>query len=95
MIAVYYAAGVVFTGTSPMVALLRAEPSSTSKPDSDEMRERLYAAIGEGRLHELVPMAGQVAGLIHDLPGAAEIVARIVREADETLAGAERLRGQR
>jgi Helix-turn-helix domain len=32
MIAVYYGAGVVFTGTSPMVALLGTEPSSTAKP---------------------------------------------------------------
>ena len=32
MIAVYYAAGVAFTGTSPMVALLGAAPSGPSKP---------------------------------------------------------------
>ncbi len=32
MIAAYYAAGVAFTGTSPMVALLGAAPSGPSKP---------------------------------------------------------------
>lgn len=53
--------------------------------DPAELREQLIAAIGQDRLHELVPMAGQSAGLIHDLPGAADIIGRIVREAEAAL----------
>ena len=53
--------------------------------DPDALREQLVAAIGQDRLHELAPMAGQSAGLIHDLSGAAEIVERIVREAAAAL----------
>ena len=46
MIAAYYAAGVVLTGTSPMVALLGAESAGTSKPgriaaDADELNPLL------------------------------------------------------
>jgi enoyl-[acyl-carrier protein] reductase II len=53
--------------------------------DPDALREQLLSAIGQDRLHELVPMAGQSAGLIHDLSAAAEIIGRIVSEAEAAL----------
>lgn len=58
--------------------------------DGQALRGELLAAVRQERLHELLPMAGQAAGLIHDIPSAAEIIARIVAEAEGTLRGAGR-----
>ena len=58
---------------------------------ADELRADLMAALLEGRAHELVPFTGQTVGLIHEIRPAAEIVRRIVEEADEVLRGAGRL----
>jgi len=49
--------------------------------DPAELRGTIFSAVQNERLHELVPMAGQSAGLIHDLPAAGDIVTRIVDEA--------------
>jgi NAD(P)H-dependent flavin oxidoreductase YrpB (nitropropane dioxygenase family) len=46
----------------------------------------LRAGLVEGRLDAGVLSSGQVVGVIDDLPTVAELVARIVHEADETLA---------
>jgi nitronate monooxygenase/enoyl-[acyl-carrier protein] reductase II len=59
--------------------------------DDNAIREQLIAAIEAGRMHELVPMAGQSAGLIDGVLPAAEIVARIVAEAEDALRQASRL----
>ncbi len=53
---------------------------------ADELRADVRAAIDAGRLHEYVPFTGQSAGLVHDVLPAAEIIARMVSEA-ETLLG--------
>lgn len=53
--------------------------------DSGELREHLIADIPQDRLHELTSVAGQSAGLIHDLLGAADIIGRIVLEAETAL----------
>jgi NAD(P)H-dependent flavin oxidoreductase YrpB (nitropropane dioxygenase family) len=45
----------------------------------------LRAGLVEGRLDAGVLSSGQVAGLIDDLPSVAEVVARIMSEAEETL----------
>jgi enoyl-[acyl-carrier protein] reductase II len=59
---------------------------STRGPlDGDAVREQIIAAIEARRLHELVPMAGQGSGLIHDIPSAAEIIERIAAQAEEVL----------
>lgn len=50
----------------------------------------LRAAMVEGRPERGVMAAGQVAGLIEDLPSCAELVERIVAEAEATLAGLPR-----
>ena len=49
--------------------------------DIEGLRRELVAATKEGRAHELLPVAGQSAGLIHDILPAGEIVRRIVAEA--------------
>lgn len=53
-----------------------------------ELGEELMAAMGEGRTHEYLPLAGQSAGAVAEILSAAEIVRRIVTEAEQTLASA-------
>ncbi|QJT01063.1 nitronate monooxygenase [Streptomyces asoensis] len=55
----------------------------------------LRSAMVEGRTDAGVMAAGQVAGVIDDLPSCAELVARIMKEADETLVSLDRLRASR
>ncbi|WP_405769481.1 nitronate monooxygenase [Streptomyces sp. NBC_00080] len=55
----------------------------------------LRSAMVEGRTDAGVMAAGQVAGVIDDLPSCAELVARIMREAAETLASLDRLEAAR
>ena len=53
---------------------------------ADELREELMAAMAEGDTHQYLPLAGQSAGAIGGILPAAEIVRRIVTEAEQTLA---------
>ncbi len=53
--------------------------------DAESLGDQISSAIVEGGLHELVATAGQSAGLIHDLAGAADIIRRIGREAEVAL----------
>ncbi|GHD97761.1 NAD(P)H-dependent flavin oxidoreductase [Streptomyces alanosinicus] len=55
----------------------------------------LKSAMVEGRTDLGVMASGQVAGVIDDLPSCAELVERIVKEAEQVLAELERLRGVR
>ncbi|TVZ99275.1 nitronate monooxygenase family protein [Streptomyces sp. BK340] len=55
----------------------------------------LKSAMVDGRTDLGVMASGQVAGVIDDLPSCAELVGRIVKEAEEVLAGLERLRDVR
>lgn len=52
---------------------------------ADELRDELALAMREGRTHEYLPLAGQSAGAIREILPAAEIVGRIVTEAEQTL----------
>lgn len=54
--------------------------------NADELRERIISAAGEGRLAELVPMAGQSAGLIPSVQPATEIIREIIADAEAALA---------
>ena len=45
----------------------------------------LRAGLVEGRLDAGVLSSGQVAGVIDDLPSVAELIARIMNEAEQTL----------
>ena len=64
-----------------------------AKREAERLRGEVMAAIQQGRLGELLPGAGQSVGLIRDILPAAEIVRRIVVEAEEALKGTARLLG--
>jgi nitronate monooxygenase/enoyl-[acyl-carrier protein] reductase II len=49
---------------------------------------RLLAAVAAGGGHDLLPFAGQSAGLVHDVVPAAELVVRLVAEAEAALGAA-------
>ena len=67
------------------VEALRAEPSPAAGR-VEELRAQVIEAITTGAPHELVPFTGQTAGLIHETLPAAEIVARMVAEAEAAIA---------
>jgi nitronate monooxygenase/enoyl-[acyl-carrier protein] reductase II len=52
--------------------------------DVEGIRAEVQAAVA-GRLTELMPLAGQTTGMIHEILPAAEIVRRVVAEAEEVL----------
>jgi nitronate monooxygenase/enoyl-[acyl-carrier protein] reductase II len=56
-----------------------------AKQEAERLRGEVGAAVAQGRLGELFPFTGQTAGLIKDVLPAAEIVHRLVAEAEETL----------
>jgi enoyl-[acyl-carrier protein] reductase II len=53
--------------------------------EAERLRAELGAALGEGRAHELVPFSGETAGLIREILPVAEILRRLVVEAEEAL----------
>jgi enoyl-[acyl-carrier protein] reductase II len=53
--------------------------------EAKRLGEELLRAIQQGRAHELVPFTGETAGLIHEILPAADIVRRIVAQAQEVL----------
>lgn len=56
-----------------------------AKQEAERLRGEVLAAVQQGRLHELMPVAGQSAGLIRDILPAGEIVRRMVAEAQQAL----------
>jgi enoyl-[acyl-carrier protein] reductase II len=57
----------------------------------DAVIAEIGAAMGEGRMHELVAVAGQSAGLVRAVKPASEIVRDIFQEAEQTLREAGKL----
>ncbi len=57
-----------------------------ARQDTERLRAELIEAIEQGKQHELVPGAGQSAGLVDDILPAGEIVRRIAAEAEYALA---------
>ena len=55
------------------------------RQEADRLRAEIASAIAHATFGELFPFAGQTAGLIKDIPPAAEIVARLVAEAETAL----------
>jgi nitronate monooxygenase len=53
----------------------------------DSVAAEYAAAKAEGNFEIAAVIAGEAVGLIHDIPGAAEIIDRIVTEADQLLHG--------
>ena len=73
--------------TTPFIEELRARPE-LARRDSQRLLENLKAAIQAGNVHEVMPTAGQTVGGIHELLPAADIVRRMVAEAEAALAEA-------
>ena len=59
-----------------------------AREDPEHALGVLRTAIEAGNVHEVMPAAGQTVGGIHELLPAAEIVRRMVSEAEQALAGA-------
>lgn len=58
-----------------------------ARQQAGDLREQIIGSIQQGRAHELTPFAGQTAGLIHDIAPAADIIRRMVAEAENILKG--------
>ena len=56
-----------------------------AKQKTEQLREELLEAIEQGRQYELVPGAGQSAGMIGDILPAGDIVRQITEEAEYAL----------
>jgi nitronate monooxygenase/enoyl-[acyl-carrier protein] reductase II len=63
-----------------------------ARANADSLAKEAIGALKQGRGHEYVPFTGQTAGMIRDVTPAAEIVRRMVSEAEETLQLARRSR---
>lgn len=62
-----------------------------AKGEAERLRAEVISAIQQGRMEEFIPWAGQTVGLVHEVLPAAEIVKRILFDAEETLRQAGRL----
>ena len=72
---------------TPFIDELQAQPE-LARRDSRRLLGVLRTAIQAGNVHQVMPTAGQTAGGIHEVLPAAEIVRRMVSEAERALAGA-------
>ena len=57
-----------------------------ARREAEHLRQELRTARQQGREHEFLPWAGQSAGAIREILPAAEIVRRVIRQAQEALA---------
>jgi nitronate monooxygenase/enoyl-[acyl-carrier protein] reductase II len=72
---------------TPFVHAWQDRPQDATD-QAEQLRGEIFRALREGRAHELVPFTGQTAGLVDDILPAAEIVRRLVAEAEQVLSGA-------
>jgi nitronate monooxygenase/enoyl-[acyl-carrier protein] reductase II len=70
---------------TPLIDQLSTHPDWV---DPSAVGPRMLAAVQAGRGDEYMPFAGQSVGLIDDVLGAAEIISRVVAEAEEALSRA-------
>lgn len=54
---------------------------------AEALRTQVMTALSDGTAYELVPLTGQTAGLIHDVAPAAELIQRLVTEAEAAVRG--------
>lgn len=64
---------------------LEQDPSAV---DAEQIRARLLADLRRGGGHDTLPFTGQSAELIHDIPAASDLMARLVTDAEHALRGA-------
>jgi nitronate monooxygenase/enoyl-[acyl-carrier protein] reductase II len=62
-----------------------------AKQEAERLQGELLAAMEQGRQHELVPAAGQSAGLVREILPAGEIVRQMVDEAQQALERSSKL----
>jgi enoyl-[acyl-carrier protein] reductase II len=70
---------------TPLIDRLEADPGSV---DPVRLGSTLAAEARAGRGHDMLPFTGQSAALVHDIAPAAEILSRLVAEAEAALASA-------
>jgi nitronate monooxygenase/enoyl-[acyl-carrier protein] reductase II len=70
---------------TPLIDQLERAPDSV---DPAEVGPAMLRAVRAGGGHELLPFTGQSAQLVHDVPPAREVVARLVADAERALARA-------
>jgi nitronate monooxygenase/enoyl-[acyl-carrier protein] reductase II len=73
---------------TPFIEELQANRDEARR-DADALGQRIMEAVRSGK-HDILPTAGQTAGGIQDILPAAEIIRRLVAEAEETLRSATR-----
>ncbi len=56
-----------------------------ARQEADRLRDEILEAVRQGKQHELVPGAGQSAGLVNDILPAGEIVHQMFTEAERAL----------
>ena len=56
-----------------------------AEASAEQLRADLRTAAAAGRVHDYLPFAGQSVELIHDIAPAAEIIRRLVDEAESAL----------
>ena len=71
--------------STPLIEQLRDDPASV---DPAEIGRQLVEAVMRGGGHEYLPFAGQSVALVHEVLPAADIVRRVVEEAEAALRGA-------
>jgi enoyl-[acyl-carrier protein] reductase II len=54
--------------------------------EAERLRDEVLAAAEDGRLHELLPFTGQTVGLVRDVLPVADILERLVADAERVLA---------
>ncbi|MEW2080035.1 nitronate monooxygenase [Streptomyces sp. NPDC013433] len=52
---------------------------------AEALRSEVMTSMRDGTAHELIPLTGQTAGLVRDIAPAAELVHRLITEAEATL----------
>lgn len=64
--------------------------SEIAKEEADRLRAEVLSAIQQGKMEEYIPWAGQSVGLVREVLPAADIIKRMIVDAENTLRGVSR-----